>query len=77
MQILRTFVDRHRGQFGVEPIYKVLQIAPSGYRRHAAETRNPALRCARVQRDDSLVPHIERFWQTNSGSTVPTRFGSR
>jgi len=43
----------------------VLQIAPSGYRRHAAETRNPALRCARRQRDDALVPHINRVWQAN------------
>jgi putative transposase len=43
----------------------VLQIAPSGYRRHAAEVRNPALRCARRQRDDVLVPHIERVWQAN------------
>ncbi|GAB4301864.1 MAG: IS3 family transposase [Thiohalomonadaceae bacterium] len=43
----------------------MLQIAPSGYRRHAAEVRNPALRCARRQRDDVLVPHIERVWQAN------------
>ena len=32
----------------------MLQIAPSGYRRHAAQ-----------QRDDTLVPHIERVWQAN------------
>jgi len=42
-----------------------LQIAPSGYRRHAAEARTPALRCTRRQRDDALVPHIERVWNTN------------
>jgi len=65
MQILRAFVDRHRDQFGVEPICKVLQIAPSGYRRYAAETRNPALRCARLQRDDERAPHIERVWYAN------------
>ena len=39
---------------GVEPICKVLQIAPSGYRRYAAQQRNPALRCARARRDDML-----------------------
>lgn len=44
---------------------KVLQIAPSGYRRHAACLRDPKLRCARAKRDDELVPHIERVWQTN------------
>jgi putative transposase len=42
-----------------------LQIAPSGYRRYAAVQRNPALRCARAQRDDILVPHIQRVWQDN------------
>jgi transposase InsO family protein len=48
-----------------EPICKVLQIAPSAYWRHAARLRNPALRCARAQRDADLVPHIERVWQAN------------
>ena len=43
----------------------MLQIAPSGYWRHAARQRNPQLRCPRAQRDDSLVPHIERVWQAN------------
>ena len=58
-------MDVHRDTFGVEPICKVLQIAPSGYRRHAAQQRNPALRSARAQRDDALVPQIERVWQVN------------
>jgi transposase InsO family protein len=43
----------------------VLQIAPSGYRRHAAEQRNPIRRCARAQRDDALGPQIERVWRAN------------
>jgi transposase InsO family protein len=42
-----------------------LQIAPSGYRRHAAQQRNPALRSARVLRDELLMPEIERVWQAN------------
>ncbi len=42
-----------------------MQIAPSGYWRHAAHRRNPQLRCPRTQRDDTLVPHIERVWQAN------------
>src|SRR5512139_3583439 len=33
-EVLRTFVDVHRGTHGVEPICKALQIAPSGYWRH-------------------------------------------
>ena len=43
----------------------MLQIAPSGYWRHAASQRNPNLRCARAKRDDTLAPHIERVWQAN------------
>ena len=43
----------------------MLQIAPSGYWRHAARQRNPQLRCPRTQREDTLVPHIERVWQAN------------
>ena len=43
----------------------MLQIAPSGYWRHAAHQRNPQLRCSRAQRDDTLVHHVERVWQAN------------
>src|SRR3981081_2012306 len=50
---------------GVESICKVLQVAPSGYWRHAAQRRNPALRCARVQRDEVLAHQIKRVWQAN------------
>ena len=58
-------MDEHRHSHGVEPICRVLQIAPSGYRRHAARRRRPELRSARAQRDDLLVPHIERVWRAN------------
>jgi putative transposase len=62
---MRSFVDQHRDTHGVEPICKVLQIAPSGYRRHAARQRNPELHCKRIQRDATLIPQIERVWQAN------------
>ena len=62
---MRTFVDAHRATFGVEPICKVLQVAPSGYRRHAALAREPHRRCARAKRDALLLPEIERVWQGN------------
>jgi hypothetical protein len=54
------FIDQNRQAHGVEPICKVLQIAPSAYWRHAARLRNPALRCARAQRDVDLVPVASR-----------------
>jgi transposase InsO family protein len=62
---LRAFIDAHQDVCGIEPICKVLQIAPSGYRRYAAQQRNPELRCARAKRDDILMPEIQRVWQDN------------
>ena len=62
---MRTFIDQHRQAYGVEPICKVLQVAPSGYWRYAAQRRNPALRCARAKSDEVLTPQIERIWQAN------------
>ena len=62
---MRAFVDAHRDTHGVEPICKALQIAPSGYRRHSARRRDPALSPARAQRDAVLVPKIEQVWRVN------------
>ncbi|WP_307701677.1 IS3 family transposase [Variovorax paradoxus] len=64
-EVLRDFIDKHRATFGVEPICKVLQVAPSGYRRHAALLREPHKRCARARRDDVLITAIQRVWQAN------------
>ncbi|MHB1644480.1 MAG: IS3 family transposase [Acidithiobacillus sp.] len=64
-QELKAFVDQYRDRFGVEPICKVLQIAPSGYRLHAARQRHPELLPARAQRDQRLIPHIQHVWQSN------------
>ena len=58
-------MDQNRKSWGVEPICKILQIAPSGYRRHAARLRRPELRCARARRDDELAVHVQRIWNTN------------
>ena len=58
-------MDNHRDTHGVEPICKVLQIAPSGYRRHDANQRNPDLLCARAKTDDTLKPEIQWVWQAN------------
>jgi putative transposase len=60
-----AFVDAHRHIHGVEPICTVLQVSPSGYRRYAAVRREPHRRCARAQRDEALMPQIERVWQAN------------
>ncbi|MGX9219449.1 IS3 family transposase [Massilia varians] len=65
LQAVRKFIDQYRHAYGVESICRVMQVAPSGYWRYAAQQRNPELRCARAQRDDVLSVDIERVWQAN------------
>jgi putative transposase len=60
-----SFIAQHRGDYGVEPICKVLQIAPSTYWLHAARRADPAKQPARAQRDTALRPHVERVWNEN------------
>ena len=62
---MNAYIDQQRDTYGVEPICKVLQVAPSAYRRHAARQRNPELRSARAKRDELLIPDIERVWHAN------------
>jgi putative transposase len=54
--------DRRSEQlrWGIEPIAKVLGIAPSTY--HAAKSRPPS---ARAVRDAELKPEILRVWEQN------------
>jgi putative transposase len=69
-----AYIDAHRERFGVEPICKILQFAPSTY---DAAKRRPPSRLA--QRDDALKARIRRvcgenyrvygadkFWAPNS-----------
>ena len=62
---MKAFIDEHRGVYGVEPICRVMQIAPSTYWLHAQRRRRPELRPARVQRDDVLAPQVQRVWEEN------------
>jgi putative transposase len=57
-----AFIDDHRKTYGVEPICRVLPIAPSTYFRHKAEQRDPTLRSVRAQRDEVLRAIIRRIW---------------
>ena len=60
-----TYVDEHKGRFGVEPICKVLRIAPSTYYTHQSLRHAPERRSARAQRDDDLKLEIQRIWDDN------------
>jgi len=60
-----SFIDRYRGEYGVEPICRVLPIAPSTYHVHRVRELDPALLPARARRDIVLRGHIRRSWQEN------------
>jgi putative transposase len=60
-----AFIDAHREAYGVEPICRVLPIAPSTYYEQKARAADPSRRPARVQRDTQLSPEIQRVWQAN------------
>lgn len=51
--------------YGVEPICRVLPIAPSTYRERAAQRRDPARLPARKRRDLELKPEIARVFAEN------------
>jgi putative transposase len=59
------FIDENRGSYGVEPICKVLPIAPSTYRAHAAARRDPNRLSARARRDAALGEEIRRVFLEN------------
>ena len=62
---MMVFIDRHRQAYGVEPICKVLPIAPSTYYTHKARERDPSQAPDRVKRDDTLKGEIQRVWDKN------------
>jgi hypothetical protein len=51
---MKAFIDDHRAVYGVEPICKVLPIAPSTYYLHATRRANPELRSVRSRRDEAM-----------------------
>jgi transposase InsO family protein len=60
-----AFIDDHRDMFGVEPICRVLPIAPSTYFLHKVEHRDPTRRSTRAQDDQVLRATIRRIWLEN------------
>ncbi|BAQ68318.1 integrase catalytic subunit [Rhodovulum sulfidophilum] len=59
------FIDDQRGKHGVEPICRVLPIAPSTYYDHLAKRADPARLSDRARRDAVLRPEIERVFEEN------------
>jgi transposase len=59
-----AFIDEHREVYGVEPICRVLPIAPSTNSAHAARRADPKTQPARARSDTALMTKIQ-------GATAP------
>jgi putative transposase len=60
-----AFIDDQRAVHGVEPICKVLPIAPSTYHDHDAKRRDPLRLSARARRDLALRIEVRRVFDAN------------
>jgi transposase InsO family protein len=60
-----ALIDEHREAYGVEPICRMLPIAPSTYYQHKDWEVHPDRRSERAKRDDELRREIRRIWDEN------------
>jgi len=60
-----AFIDDHREAYGVEPICRVLPIAPSTYYAVKRIEREPERASVRARRDAWLTGEIQRVWDEN------------
>ena len=60
-----AFIDDHRKAYGVEPICKILPIAPSTYHAYIAQRADPMRLSDRARRDLALKVAIRRVFAEN------------
>ena len=60
-----AFIDEHRAVHGVEPICRLLPIAPSTYHAHAARRSDPGKLPPRARSDAALMIEIRRVYEAN------------
>ena len=65
------FIDDNRAAYGVEPICKVLPIAPSTYHARVARRADPAKASSRARRDVGLRAEIRRVFEAIIMSEEP------
>ena len=64
-EMMVTFVDSNKAEYGVEPICRQIQIAPSSYYEHKVCERDPDRLPSRIKRDMRLELDIQRVWKDN------------
>ena len=62
---MKMFIDTHRDVYGVEPVCRVLPIAPSTYYEHKAREEDGSRCAARMRRDGQLGEEIRRVCEEN------------
>ena len=62
---MKSFIDAHCDEYGVEPIWKVVPIAPSTYYERKAREVDRSRCPARARRDGQLREEIRRVWEEN------------
>ena len=60
-----AFIGEHRGVYGVEPICRILPIAPSTYHAHVGRRADPGKLSRRAKRDEVLKSEIRRVFEEN------------
>lgn len=60
-----AFIDDHSGVQGVEPICKVLPIAPSTYHDHVAKRVDPSRLSVGARRDAALKDEVRRVFEAD------------
>lgn len=74
-EIKVVFIDQYREQYGVEPICRQIQIAPSSYYEYMVRERDPDRLPDRIKRDKALEREIQRVGTTTLKSMAPTKYG--
>ena len=65
-----AFIDDHRDTYGVEPICRVLPIAPSTYHERVAQRQDPTRLSARARQDALLKAEINSGKRTGVSTEV-------
>jgi hypothetical protein len=75
VQEVIAFMEAHMREFGVEPMCKVLQIAPSTWYEHARRKADPGHLPRRAKRDGELSVHSGGSSRRTSVSMAFARSG--
>ncbi len=62
-----AFIDDHQEAYGVEPICRLLPIAPSTYHAHVGRRIDAGKRSPRARRDAELKVQVQRVFAENFG----------